>query len=197
MAGACARRRGFVKRPGVRLGDERQWESRIHVPWRMTKHAARRRNPWQMCITSIAQERCILHVEPPNQPPRRRYIARNRFFFHHFLSAYNILLTMGWLPWSSSDESGVKKTSGGAFERPTRTNRAKCYEARDAFFECLDRNNILDSINTKSGKAAAAKACGQADQEFEKNCAHSWVSVATFTQPAEAATSSLHSCPSG
>ncbi|PSN62909.1 hypothetical protein BS50DRAFT_577795 [Corynespora cassiicola Philippines] len=82
---------------------------------------------------------------------------------------------MGWLPWSSSDESGVKKTSGGAFERPTRTNRAKCYEARDAFFECLDRNSILDSINTKSGKAAAAKACGQADQEFEKNCAHSWV----------------------
>ena len=81
--------------------------------------------------------------------------------------------TMGW--FSSSDDSGPKKTSGGAFEAPTRTTRAKCYEARDAFFECLDRNNILDSINTKDGRAAASKACGEADQVFEKNCAHSWV----------------------
>jgi cytochrome c oxidase assembly factor 6 len=82
---------------------------------------------------------------------------------------------MGWLPWTSSDDGGVKKTSGGAFEKPSRTNRAKCYEARDAFFECLDRNNILDSINTKAGADAAKKACGQEDVVFERNCAHSWV----------------------
>jgi cytochrome c oxidase assembly factor 6 len=82
---------------------------------------------------------------------------------------------MAWLPWSSSDDGGVKKTAGGAFEKPSRTNRAKCYEARDAFFECLDRNNILDSINTKSGAEAAKKACGQEDVVFERNCAHSWV----------------------
>lgn len=89
---------------------------------------------------------------------------------------------MGWLPWSSgsSDGSGPKKTSGGAFESPSRTNRANCYAARDAFFECLDRNNILDSIHTKDGRAAAAKACGQLDQEFEKNCAHSWVREARW-----------------
>ncbi|KAF2252715.1 hypothetical protein BU26DRAFT_517289 [Trematosphaeria pertusa] len=88
---------------------------------------------------------------------------------------------MGWLPWSPSEASGPKKTSGGAFESPSRTNRAKCYEARDAFFECLDRNNILDSINTKDGRAAASKACGQFDQEFEKNCAHSWVCLDSHT----------------
>ncbi|KAF2466820.1 uncharacterized protein BDR25DRAFT_293306 [Lindgomyces ingoldianus] len=83
---------------------------------------------------------------------------------------------MGWLPWVSSDTpGGPKKTSDGAFEAPNKTNRAKCYEARDAFFECLDRHNILDSINTKGGQAAAKQACGIADQEFEKNCAHSWV----------------------
>ncbi|KAF2685752.1 hypothetical protein K458DRAFT_416964 [Lentithecium fluviatile CBS 122367] len=82
---------------------------------------------------------------------------------------------MGWSPFGSSDDSGPRKTSGGAFEKPSRTNRAKCYEARDAFFECLDRNNILDSINSKAGRAATASACGKADQEFEKNCAHSWV----------------------
>jgi cytochrome c oxidase assembly factor 6 len=85
---------------------------------------------------------------------------------------------MAWLPWGSSDDSGVKKTSGGAFESPSRTNRKKCYEARDSFFECLDKNNILDSINTKSGKEKAATFCSQFDQEFEKNCAHSWVSWA-------------------
>jgi cytochrome c oxidase assembly factor 6 len=83
---------------------------------------------------------------------------------------------MGWLPWSSSEqEGGVKKTSGGAFESPSRTNRAKCYEARDAFFECLDRNKILDSVNSKAGVTASRVACGPEDQVFEKNCAHSWV----------------------
>ncbi|KZM27338.1 cytochrome-c oxidase [Ascochyta rabiei] len=84
---------------------------------------------------------------------------------------------MAWLPWSSgsSDEGGVKKTAGGAFESPSRTNRKKCYEARDTFFECLDKNNILDSINTKSGREKAETFCSQFDKEFEKNCAHSWV----------------------
>ncbi|KAF2641406.1 hypothetical protein P280DRAFT_469025 [Massarina eburnea CBS 473.64] len=80
---------------------------------------------------------------------------------------------MGW--FSSAETDGVKKTSGGAFASPSRTNRAKCYEARDAFFECLDRNSILDSINSKDGRAATAKACGDSDLVFEKNCAHSWV----------------------
>lgn len=87
---------------------------------------------------------------------------------------------MVWPFGSSEADSGPKKTAGGAFEKPSRTNRAKCYEARDAFFECLDRNNILDSINTKSGRVATASKCAEADQAFEKNCAHSWVGVADY-----------------
>lgn len=85
---------------------------------------------------------------------------------------------MAWLPWTSStadSASGVKKTSGGAFESPSRTNRKKCYEARDAFFECLDKHNILDAINTKSGRAKAETFCSTLDKDFEANCAHSWV----------------------
>ncbi|KAK7193012.1 hypothetical protein DPSP01_005222 [Paraphaeosphaeria sporulosa] len=82
---------------------------------------------------------------------------------------------MGWFSSSSSDGSGPKKTADGAFVAPTKSTRQKCYESRDAFFECLDRNNILDSVNSKKGRDAAAKACGPADQAFEKNCAHSWV----------------------
>jgi cytochrome c oxidase assembly factor 6 len=81
---------------------------------------------------------------------------------------------MGWFS-SPSDDAGPKKTADGAFVAPTKSTRQKCYESRDAFFECLDRNNILDSVNSKKGRDAAAKACGPADQAFEKNCAHSWV----------------------
>ncbi|ORY15803.1 cytochrome oxidase c subunit VIb-domain-containing protein [Clohesyomyces aquaticus] len=83
---------------------------------------------------------------------------------------------MGWLPWGSSDDkSAPKKTKDGAFEAPNKTNRTKCYEARDAFFECLDRNQILDSINSRAGQVATQQVCGPEDQVFEKSCAHSWV----------------------
>jgi cytochrome c oxidase assembly factor 6 len=82
---------------------------------------------------------------------------------------------MGWFSSSPVDTSGVKKTEGGAFESPSRSNRKQCYAARDVFFECLDKNNILDSINSKAGRDKAASFCGQFDKEFESNCAHSWV----------------------
>lgn len=90
------------------------------------------------------------------------------------------ITNMGWFS-SSADEGGVKKTSGGAFETPSRSNRKQCYAARDAFFECLDKNNILDSINTKNGREKAASSCGQLDKEFEKNCAHTWVRGTAFS----------------
>jgi hypothetical protein len=83
---------------------------------------------------------------------------------------------MGWFSSGPKDDGGPAKTSGGAFESPSRSNRKQCYAARDAFFECLDKNNVLDSINTKTGRDKAQSFCSQLDQEFEKNCAHSWVS---------------------
>ena len=86
------------------------------------------------------------------------------------------IASMGWFTSGSKDDSGPAKTSGGAFESPSRSNRKQCYAARDAFFECLDKNNVLDSINTKTGREKAQTFCGQLDQDFEKNCAHSWVS---------------------
>jgi cytochrome c oxidase assembly factor 6 len=83
---------------------------------------------------------------------------------------------MGWFSSSPNNEGGPAKTAGGAFESPTRSTRKQCYAARDAFFECLDKNNVLDSINTKSGREKAQTFCASLDQDFEKNCAHSWVS---------------------
>jgi len=44
---------------------------------------------------------------------------------------------------------------------------------RDEFFECLDRNDILDSVKED---AKARKACAPELVEFEKACASSWVS---------------------
>ncbi|OCK99506.1 uncharacterized protein K441DRAFT_627875 [Cenococcum geophilum 1.58] len=79
---------------------------------------------------------------------------------------------MGWFSSGSPKPATPKPSSDGAFEAPSRSDRALCWEARDAFFECLDRNDILDSIKDRD---AAEKACGKLDQEFQRNCAGSWV----------------------
>jgi len=55
---------------------------------------------------------------------------------------------------------------------PDRKERKKCWEARDAFFECLDKNGIIDSI--KRDKEAKAQ-CGKQHILFEKDCVPSWV----------------------
>ncbi|KAJ5692981.1 Cytochrome c oxidase assembly factor 6 [Penicillium macrosclerotiorum] len=76
---------------------------------------------------------------------------------------------MGWLPWSSGDSS---KASDGGRIAPDRTSRARCWEGRDAFFACLDRNDILDGI--KDDKAARQK-CAKEVAEFEAACSKTWV----------------------
>ncbi|KAF3939296.1 hypothetical protein ABW19_dt0200319 [Dactylella cylindrospora] len=55
---------------------------------------------------------------------------------------------------------------------PDRTERQKCWEARDAFFSCLDKHDILDSIKDSG---AAGKKCSGELKVFEKDCAASWV----------------------
>lgn len=53
-----------------------------------------------------------------------------------------------------------------------RSQRALCWEARDAFFACLDTNGIIDAIK---GAAAAKEKCGDLEKKFEKECVGSWV----------------------
>ena len=76
---------------------------------------------------------------------------------------------MGWLPWSSGD---TNKASDGGRIAPDRTSRARCWEGRDLFFACLDRNDILDGI--KNDKEARQK-CAKEVAEFEAACSQSWV----------------------
>lgn len=75
--------------------------------------------------------------------------------------------------FGSSDQSTQKGSKDGVSEPPNRTQREHCYEARDIFYGCLDRHNIIDSL--KDEKLAAEK-CGPEGQMFEKNCASTWVS---------------------
>ncbi|KAL8828101.1 MAG: hypothetical protein Q9170_006750 [Blastenia crenularia] len=78
---------------------------------------------------------------------------------------------MGWFS-STPSPSSPQPTKDGAFIAPGRSARDRCYETRDAFFECLDQANIVDSIK-EADKAEAA--CGKLERGMEKECAASWV----------------------
>lgn len=80
---------------------------------------------------------------------------------------------MGWLPWSSGDSP---KASDGGRIAPDRSSREKCWEGRDLFFSCLDKNNIIDSI--KEDKEAR-RQCGKELAQFEGSCAKAWVQISS------------------
>jgi hypothetical protein len=92
-------------------------------------------------------------------------------FFNNPLPRSPIII-MGWLPWSSDDSN---KASDGGRIAPDRTSRKRCWEGRDAFFSCLDRNDILDGI--KDDKEARRK-CAKEVLEFEAACSQTWVCTA-------------------
>ncbi|TVY57252.1 Cytochrome c oxidase subunit 6B-like protein new16 [Lachnellula suecica] len=79
---------------------------------------------------------------------------------------------MGLFGTSTSSPPPPKISSDGAPIAPDRTQRAKCWEARDGYFRCLDKNNIIDSIGEKD---KAEKNCASEGRGFEANCASSWV----------------------
>ncbi|KAG5931954.1 hypothetical protein E4U53_001538 [Claviceps sorghi] len=76
---------------------------------------------------------------------------------------------MGWWPFSSSSRSDAIR-SGDAI--PNRQERAICWASRDAYFACLDANNILDA---NKDAAAAKRACPRESDAFERDCAAAWV----------------------
>jgi len=82
--------------------------------------------------------------------------------------------TMGFFSSSSDKLPAPKISTDGTPIAPDRSARAKCWEARDIYFQCLDKNNIVDSLTHKD---AAEKSCGAESKGFEANCASSWVSL--------------------
>ncbi|KAJ4387683.1 hypothetical protein N0V93_008281 [Gnomoniopsis smithogilvyi] len=73
---------------------------------------------------------------------------------------------------SSSTESKRAEEVRAGTRAPDRTERKKCWEARDGYFACLDKNGILDAIKDEK---VAAKACGGENVVFERDCAREWV----------------------
>lgn len=82
-------------------------------------------------------------------------------------------LGMGWFTSNPSPSPATPKpTADGAFVAPDRSARDRCYETRDAFFACLDRANIVDSIKEAD---RAEQECGGLEKGMGRECAASWV----------------------
>jgi hypothetical protein len=89
---------------------------------------------------------------------------------------------MVWgLDWISGSGSGLStpastapRSNDGGYVAPDRSKREVCYESRDIFFQCLDKNNILDAIKEDD---KARQVCPTEVTAYEKDCARSWVSL--------------------
>ena len=77
------------------------------------------------------------------------------------------------MAWWSGGKSDQKPSETRSFEAPNRSDRAKCWAARDAFFACLDKNGIVDSIRNSE---TANAVCGKEEKVLQQDCASSWVS---------------------
>ncbi|KAI1204209.1 cytochrome oxidase c subunit VIb-domain-containing protein [Annulohypoxylon truncatum] len=75
--------------------------------------------------------------------------------------------------FSSSDEQRKQEVRTGA-RAPDRTERKQCWDARDEFYRCLDKHDVIDSTKG-DGKKIAEKQCGKENRGFEDNCAAAWV----------------------
>ena len=78
---------------------------------------------------------------------------------------------MGWFS-SGPAHAAPEPSKDGGFIAPDRSARQQCWEGRDAFFQCLDRNGIIDSVKED---AKTRKACAPELQAFEGARAESWV----------------------
>ena len=77
-----------------------------------------------------------------------------------------------WFSTTKPESPAPQPSNDGGYIAPDRSTRAQCYEARDNFFRCLDRNDILDS---QKEDEKARKQCPGELREFERCCAGSWV----------------------
>ncbi|KAI1088589.1 cytochrome oxidase c subunit VIb-domain-containing protein [Rostrohypoxylon terebratum] len=75
--------------------------------------------------------------------------------------------------FTSAEEQRKQEVRTGA-RAPDRTERRKCWDARDEFFKCLDKYDVIDSTKDE-GKKIAEKQCAKEHKGFEDNCAAAWV----------------------
>ncbi|KAF2971926.1 hypothetical protein GQX73_g1649 [Xylaria multiplex] len=75
--------------------------------------------------------------------------------------------------FSSQDDKRKEEVRTGA-RAPDRSERRQCWDARDSFYRCLDKHDVIDSLGG-DGKKTADKHCGHEDKAFQENCASAWV----------------------
>ncbi len=77
---------------------------------------------------------------------------------------------MGWFTQSSEDKRASEIRSGTV--APSRTERQKCWDSRDAYFTCLDRNEIIDPVKNEkeAPKPAAPRAIGWSVTALRSGC---------------------------
>lgn len=56
---------------------------------------------------------------------------------------------------------------------PNKSARKICWDSRDAFFECLTKNNIDNSLDPKE-ESKVALQCGKLRLDFKNKCVASW-----------------------
>lgn len=82
---------------------------------------------------------------------------------------------MSWFFGSTpSPANSTSQTSSGDYKPLSRNERTKCWEARDIYFSCLDKHDILDAT-TKEGAAKSKELCSAQEGKYEQDCASSWV----------------------
>lgn len=75
-------------------------------------------------------------------------------------------------PASDEDRRAQAIRSGDAV--PSRAERQRCWDARDVYFGCLDRANVIDALDP-AGAATAKKACAKEGEQLDRDCAAEWV----------------------
>lgn len=83
-----------------------------------------------------------------------------------------LLDSLGSSSKPAASATAETSTRVSTVEAPDRRTRAQCWDARDRFFGCLDRHDIVDSIKEKD---RSDRACGQEDAAFGRECVTSWV----------------------
>ncbi|GJD00122.1 hypothetical protein ColKHC_08947 [Colletotrichum higginsianum] len=79
---------------------------------------------------------------------------------------------MGLFSSFQSEETRRAEEVRTGARAPDRSERRKCWDARDAYFGCLDRNTIVDALKDDT---KARKACPTENADFERDCAAAWV----------------------
>ncbi|KAH3674315.1 hypothetical protein WICMUC_003387 [Wickerhamomyces mucosus] len=57
---------------------------------------------------------------------------------------------------------------------PNRSKREVCWNSRDKYLDCLEKNNIDNPLDDKYAKVLKDK-CSKESSNFDQNCAKSWV----------------------